>query len=231
MKERRRSRPPGAIRRRCACVLLSLGLLLAAPSLPAQAALNANLVAFLEAFDHAFRNHERDAAVALFYWRGVTDRDRARIMTLIDRDLALDLHGVRLIPPGDRPQRFEVEGILMRRNLPVVARLLARFAMGKAKHATPCTISGLMTTRSTSCSQRRRPVSERAGAPASKRRTAAPASCKGVRDQLPSFHRQARIHRPSTRLADPEAGVLRDACRHEDRGASRRGVPRRAGMA
>ena len=128
MIDRRRRRPHGAIRRRCAAVLISLGLLLAAPVLPAQTALNANLVAFLEAFDYAFRHHDRDAAVALFYWRGVSDRDRARIMTLIDRDLALHLHGVRLIPPGDQPQRFEVEGILMRRNLPVVARLLVRFA-------------------------------------------------------------------------------------------------------
>ena len=128
MNERRRSRPRGAIRRRCVAALLSLGLLLAAPVLPAQTALNADLAAFLEAFGHAFRNHDRDAAVALFYWRGVTGRDRTRIMTLIDRDLALDLHGVRLIPPGDLPLRFEVEGVLMRRNLPVVARLLARFA-------------------------------------------------------------------------------------------------------
>ena len=127
MSGRRRSRPCGAIRRRCVAALLLLGLLLAVPSLPAQTALNANLVAFLEAFDYAFRHHDRDAAVALFYWRGVSDRDRARIMTLIDRDLALDLHGVRLVPPGDLPQRFEVEGVLMRRNLPVVARLLARF--------------------------------------------------------------------------------------------------------
>ena len=127
MIDRRRRRPHGAIRRRFAAVLISLGLLLAAPVLPAQTTLNANLVAFLEAFDYAFRDHDRDAAVALFYWRGVTDRDRARIMTLIDRDLAFDLHGVRLIPPGDLPQRFEVEGVLMRRNLPVVARLLARF--------------------------------------------------------------------------------------------------------
>lgn len=127
MNEWRRSRPRGAIRRRYGAALLSLGLLLAAPVLPAQTALPANLVAFLEAFDYAFRHHDRDAAVALFYWRGVTDRDRARIMTLIDRDLALDLHGVRLVPPGDLPQRFEVEGAFMRRNLPVVARLLVRF--------------------------------------------------------------------------------------------------------
>ena len=127
MNERCRSRPRGAIRRRCGAALLSLGLLLAAPVLPAQTALPENLVAFLEAFDYAFRHHDRDAALALFYWRGVTDRDRARIMTLIDRDLALDLHGVRLVPPGDRPRRFEVEGVFMRRNLPVVARLLARF--------------------------------------------------------------------------------------------------------
>ena len=128
MNERRRSRPHGAIRRRCGALLLLLGLLLAAPILPAQTALSSNLVAFLEAFDYAFRQHDRDAAVALFYWRGVTARDRARIMTLIDRDLARDLHGVRLVPPGDQPQRFEVEGVLMRRNLPVVARLLVRFS-------------------------------------------------------------------------------------------------------
>ena len=127
MNERCRSRPRGAIRRRCGAALLSLALFLAAPVLPAQTALPANLVAFLEAFDYAFRHHDRDAAVALFYWRGVTDQDRARIMALIDRDLALDLHGVRLVPPGDVSQRFEVEGILMRRNLPVVARLLVRF--------------------------------------------------------------------------------------------------------
>ena len=137
MSGRRRSRPCGAIRRRCVAALLLLGLLLAVPSLPAQTALNANLVAFLEAFDYAFRHHDRDAAVALFYWRGVSDRDRARIMTLIDRDLALDLHGLRLVPPGDQPQRLEVEGVLMRRNLPVVARLLARFAdeEGEARYS------------------------------------------------------------------------------------------------
>lgn len=130
MSERRRSRPRGAIRRRCTAVLLSLGLLLAAPIVAAQTALPANLVAFLEAFDYAFRHHDRDAALALFYWRGVSDRDRVRITTLIDRDLALELHGVRLVPPGDQPQRFEAEGVLMRRNLPVVARLLARFHDG-----------------------------------------------------------------------------------------------------
>ena len=127
MSSRRRRRPHRAIRRRCLAVLIPLGLLLAAPGLPAQTALHANLVAFLEAFDYAFRHHDRDAALALFYWRGVTNRDRARVMFLIDRDLALDLHGVRLVPPGDLPQRFEAEGVLMRRNLPVVARLLARF--------------------------------------------------------------------------------------------------------
>ena len=130
MNERRRSRPRGTIRRRCTAVLLSLGLLLAAPIVAAQTALPANLVAFLEAFDYAFRHHDRDAALALFYWRGVSDRDRVRITTLIDRDLALELHGVRLVPPGDQPQRFEAEGVLMRRNLPVVARLLARFHDG-----------------------------------------------------------------------------------------------------
>ena len=114
-----------------------MGLLLAAPVLPAQTALPANLVAFLEAFDYAFRHHDRNAAAALFYWRGVTERDRTRIMTLVDRDLALELHGVRLVPPGDQPQRFEAEGILMRRNLPVVARLLVRFrdADGEARYS------------------------------------------------------------------------------------------------
>ena len=133
MNPRRRSPPRGALRRRCGAALLFLGLLLAAPLLPAQSALNANLVAFLEAFDYAFRNHDRDAAVALFYWRGVTERDRARIMTLLDRDLALELRGVRLVPPGDTPQRFEAGGVLMRKNLPVVARLLARFAAGNGQ--------------------------------------------------------------------------------------------------
>ena len=133
MNEGRRGRPHGAIRRRYVAALLVLGLLLGAPALPAQTTLNANLIAFLEAFDHAFRNHDRDAAAALFYWRGVTERDRARIMTLIDRDLALELDGVRLVPPGDLPRRFEVDGVVMRRNLPVVARLLARFADGEGE--------------------------------------------------------------------------------------------------
>ena len=134
MNERRRSRRPyGASRRRCIAALFSLGLLVAAPLLPAQSTLPPNLAAFLEAFDHAFRNRDRDAAAALFYWRGVTDRDRARIMTLIDRDLALMIHGVRLVPPGDLPRRFEVDGVVMRRNLPVVARLLVRFADGQGE--------------------------------------------------------------------------------------------------
>ena len=127
MSEGRRGRPCGAIRRRCAGVLLSLGLLLIAPGLPAQTGLKENLTAFLEAFDYAFRADDRDAALALFYWRGVTDRDRARIMALIDRDLALELQGLRLVPSGDPPPRFEVEGVVMQRNLPVVARLLVRF--------------------------------------------------------------------------------------------------------
>lgn len=50
---------------------------------------------------------------------------------------SLDLFGVRLLPPGDLPRRFEVDGVLMRRNLPVVARLLARFAddEGKARYS------------------------------------------------------------------------------------------------
>ena len=133
MNSKRRRRPGGALRRRCAAVLISLGLLLAAPIVAAQSAFGANFTAFIEAFDHAFRNHDRDAAVSLFYWRGVTDKDRARIMTLVDRDLALELHGVRLVPPGDTPQRFEVDGVLMRRNLPTVARLLARFADAEGK--------------------------------------------------------------------------------------------------
>ena len=124
----RGGRPHRAFRYRCAVVLLSLGLLLGAPGLGAQSALGENFAAFLEAFDYAFRNHDRDAATALFYWRGVTKRDRARIMSMLDRDLALELRGVRLIPSGDAPERFEAEGVIMRRNLPVVARLLARFA-------------------------------------------------------------------------------------------------------
>jgi len=127
MREGGRIRPRGAIRRRYAGALLSLGLLLIAPGLPAQTGLKENLTAFLEAFDYAFRADDRDAAIALFYWRGVTDRDRARITALIDRDLALELHGLRLVPSGDPPRRFEVEGVVMQRNLPVVARLLVRF--------------------------------------------------------------------------------------------------------
>ena len=119
----------GAQVRRCAAALLCLGLLLASPVVAAQST-GEKFTAFVEAFHHAFANHDRDAAVALFYWRGVTPADRTRIMALLDRDLALELLGVRLIAAGGTPECFEVDGVPMRKNLPVAARLLARFAAG-----------------------------------------------------------------------------------------------------
>ena len=122
-----------ALRRQFGVFLLSFGLLVSAPGLAAQSALGAKFAAFLEAFHHAFRNHDRDAAAALFFWRGVTESDRTRIMALLDRDLALDLRGVRLVPPGETTERFETQGIPMRKNLAVVARLLAQFADGEGK--------------------------------------------------------------------------------------------------
>ena len=111
-------------------LLLALGLLFTAPLATAQDARAASFAAFVDAFRDAFRRHDRDAAAALFWWRGVSEADRARIMALLDRDLALDLRGLRLLPPGGMPDRFVVDGVPVRKNLPVVARLLARFSAG-----------------------------------------------------------------------------------------------------
>ena len=89
-----------------------------------------NLANFAQRFTEVFEAHDREAAIELFYWEGVTEADRARILQLIDNDLARELKRIALLPRGAAgrvPDRWINDGVPMRNNLSVIGHLAAEF--------------------------------------------------------------------------------------------------------
>ena len=94
---------------------------------PGSDAVSAALSEFTVAFKSAFDNADRDAAINLFYWKGVSDQDRVRVLALLDADMSRSLVGITLLEAGEIPRRWLVNGVIMEHNLPVSAHLLAEF--------------------------------------------------------------------------------------------------------
>lgn len=136
----------GAWGRYCVLAMLALSVLLAAtPLVPTGIALAANedehgtesenatsknLAKFAQRFTEVFEAHDREAAIELFYWEGVAETDRARILQLIDNDLARKLKRIALLPrgaAGQIPDRWIDDGVPMRNNLEVIGHLAAEF--------------------------------------------------------------------------------------------------------
>ena len=78
--------------------------------------------AFERTFTTAFDSGELRMDLPLFYWKGVTRRSRAIIVSLIERNLSRRLQRLSWLPPGPKPDRAT-----MRSNLPVNAGLSAQF--------------------------------------------------------------------------------------------------------
>ena len=85
------------------------------------------LDAFVARFESAFGEQDRERAIALFHWDGVGPEDRARIVAMIDRDLAAELISTTVHAP--RPEANESfiarDGKRMKPNIPIEGHLLA----------------------------------------------------------------------------------------------------------
>lgn len=89
------------------------------------------------AFRDAFTQASADKALALFYWRGVSEQQRAGVVGFIERDRSLRLERVTLLPLGAGPTVFESETQRFEPNLPLVGHLLAEFvdARGQSRYS------------------------------------------------------------------------------------------------